>query len=164
MRKNVNLSAIRLALIAVAFLSLLVMLLLNRLDQLVHNVLYSFGLQFSYTWAMPYWVNSALVIGLSWFNIIASFALIWYLYKRPKQPRPTTQGGSYETGMHRGQRKLDAYAYSGEHKPQGATQQPVQAFEEGSAEASIQAQVWEAAPQVNVWDVRRPKDVVDSQC
>lgn len=164
MRSNVNLSAIRLALVAVAFLSLLVMLLHNRLDQLVHTVLYSFGLQFSYTWATPYWVNSALIVGLSWFNIIASFALIWYLYKGTKQFKPTTQGVSGETGERRGQIKLDAYAHSGEHKPQGATQQRAQAFEEDSAEASIQEQVWEAEAQVNVWDVRRPKDVVDSQC
>ncbi len=163
MGRYVNLSAIRTALVAVAFLSLLVMLLHNRLDQLVHNVLYSFGLQFSYTWAMPYWVNSALVIGLSWFNIIASFALVWYIYKSTRQPEPITQTPLFENGECRAQTRLDTYTRSGD-EPQAVAQQFTPPFDEDSAEPSIQEQVWEAAALMNVWDVRRPKDVVDSQC
>jgi hypothetical protein len=157
-----NLSAIQSALVTVAFLSLLVMLLHNRLDQLVHNVLYTFGLRFSYTWAMPYWVNSAVVIGLSWFNIIAAFALVWYLHKRAKQPRLVTQGPSGEAREHRNQTRLDAYGRTREDRPRDVSQQPT--FPDDSQGAAIQAQVWANGPLLKVWDVRRPKDVVDSQC
>jgi len=42
--------------------------LLNRLDYIVHNDLYRYGLQFSYEWAAPYWTYAKLTLGLLGFT------------------------------------------------------------------------------------------------
>jgi hypothetical protein len=65
-----------------AVVSVSVMIVLTQIDFIVHRVLYDFGLLFSYRWAMPYWVSSSIIIGLSWFNLIASAALVYYFIKR----------------------------------------------------------------------------------
>jgi hypothetical protein len=44
----------------------------TRLDRIVHWDLYSFNLQFSYTWATKYWTSASLVIGLQSLAIAAA--------------------------------------------------------------------------------------------
>jgi len=55
---------------------------LNNISQIVHGELYNFGLQFSYRWAMPYWVFSGIVFGLCWASILVSISMTFYLLRR----------------------------------------------------------------------------------
>jgi len=51
----------------------------NRLDYLIHNDLYVYGLQFSYEWALQYWAYAKLILGLFGLGtaaLIISIALI----------------------------------------------------------------------------------------
>ncbi|UCG37261.1 MAG: hypothetical protein JSV64_03020 [Candidatus Bathyarchaeota archaeon] len=82
MQSNINHSAVSVVLVLIAAASLLVMLSLTQINYLVHGDLYSFGLQFSYRWAMPYWVFSGLVFGLSWVNIFVAITLTLYIFKK----------------------------------------------------------------------------------
>jgi hypothetical protein len=87
METQVNPSVISVVLIAMAAASLFVMLSLNQINYLVHGDLYDYGLQFSYRWAMPYWVFSGIVFGLSWVNIfIATLITLYVVKKRRTQP------------------------------------------------------------------------------
>lgn len=55
-------------------------LLLTRLDYMVHNDLYRYGLQFSYEWAMQYWTYARLLlvsIGVSSLITLVSFMLFF---------------------------------------------------------------------------------------
>lgn len=81
MKRNISAKTVFSALIVMAIVSLLAMIGLLQIDHIVHDVLYDFGLRFSYQWATPYWVNSAIIIGLSWFNIIASIVLVCHLLR-----------------------------------------------------------------------------------
>jgi len=73
-----NSSFVRIVLVFWLVSSFFVLFLLGRIDWIVHDELYDFGLQFSYVWATPYWallrltyvclagpsVLSAIVLGL----------------------------------------------------------------------------------------------------
>jgi hypothetical protein len=48
------------------------MLAVNQINYLVHDDLYSYGLHFSYQWAMPYWGFSGAIMALSLTNIVLS--------------------------------------------------------------------------------------------
>lgn len=73
-----------LVLVLVAFSSLLAMFGVTRIDNIVHQDLYRYGLQFSYEWAIPYWTMTALVFAMGWFNIIvtSTFQLYVFLHGR----------------------------------------------------------------------------------
>ncbi|MFQ6074450.1 MAG: hypothetical protein ACE5KC_04440, partial [Candidatus Bathyarchaeia archaeon] len=79
-----------LVLVLVAFSSLLSMFALTRIDNIVHQDLYRYGLRFSYEWAMPYWTMTTLVFIMGWFNIIITCAFQFYvlLYGRKEAPKP----------------------------------------------------------------------------
>ena len=47
----------------IAFAALIFATLL-QIDQLVHTTLYSYGLQFSNTWALPYWTFNRFALGM----------------------------------------------------------------------------------------------------
>jgi hypothetical protein len=142
MRINVNLTGLRLIIVAMAIIPLIVMVILTRIDNIIHIVLYNFGLTFSYRWAMPYWVNSGFIIGFSWFNIAASFALIFYLFRSKIKPQQ--------------QQKMSDYA----------TLVPLGAIEQSDKLTSelIETQICDLSFQLVEYDVRHPKEVVDSQC
>ncbi len=149
MKIRINLSAVVTALIVMAAVSLLVIGVLTRLDRIVHGDLYNFGLRFSYRWAMPYWVNSGFVILLSWFNIIAAITLTYYVFKKRKSaPRLA----AHQAAHHAMQVKA-------------SVEELVERPEE-LVEAQILDQYCESlsAPQIKSYDVRHPKDVIDSQC
>lgn len=80
-----------------AVTSLLIMLSLNQINYMVHGDLYSFGLEFSYRWAMPYWILSGIVFGLSWTNIAVSIVFTLYIQKKSRKralvsaPTPQTE-------------------------------------------------------------------------
>jgi hypothetical protein len=91
MDTNVNPSAISAILLLMAAASLFVMLSLNQINYIVQGDLYNYGLQFSYRWAMPYWILSGTVFGLSWTNIALAIIVTLYLYRKSrKQNAPKT--------------------------------------------------------------------------
>lgn len=70
-------------LVLVVFSSLISMFALTRMDNIIHQDLYRYGLQFSYSWAMPYWTMTTLIFAMCWFNIIVSaFQFHALLYRR----------------------------------------------------------------------------------
>lgn len=144
LKTHVNLSGFRLVLIIMAAVSLLVMLMLTQIDNIIHGVLYDFGLRFSYQWAMPYWINSGLIIGLSWFNIAASFILIYYVYKRRNSQKILQAAGDHLIKEDQFQQKLGFY--------------------DNSKETLISEQISDLSLQIKQYNVKRPEEVVDSQC
>lgn len=144
MKLGINLSAVVSALTIMAVISLLIMLFLTRLDYIVNSVLYNFGLRFSYRWAMPYWTNSSIIIGLSWFNIAASFILIYYIFKRRKCS-PSFVAKQTENIKEQAEELVD--------RP----------------EKLIETQILDQycallEPRIESYDVKHPKEVIDSQC
>ncbi len=78
MKPNVS-SITSLVLVLVAFSSFLSMFALLRIDSILRQDLYKYGLQFSYEWAMPYWTMSTLVFAMGWFDIIVIGAFQFYV-------------------------------------------------------------------------------------
>lgn len=85
METRVSPSAISVILLLMAATSLLIMLSLNQINYMIHRELYNFGLQFSYRWAMPYWILSGIVFGLSWTNIVLSIVFTLYVQKKSRR-------------------------------------------------------------------------------
>jgi flagellar biosynthesis/type III secretory pathway M-ring protein FliF/YscJ len=93
---------------------------------------------------MPYWINSAIIIGLSWFNIVAAFILIYYVFRRRKSsPSLVSQ-----------------QAESVEEEAEKLDEQPEELITMQILDQYCELQ----APQIKNYDVRHPEDVVDSQC
>lgn len=76
-----------LILVLVAFSSLVSMFALTRIDNMIKQDLYRYGLRFSYEWATPYWTLSSLVFVMGWADIILACAFQFYvlLYGRKKE-------------------------------------------------------------------------------
>jgi outer membrane biosynthesis protein TonB len=51
------------------------MICLYQIDSIVNGTLYSYGLQFSYNWAGPYWRLTQIGFTIGWLNIIIAFAV-----------------------------------------------------------------------------------------
>jgi hypothetical protein len=85
METQVNPSVISVVLIAMAAASLVIMLSLNQINYLVHGALYDFGLTFSYRWAMPYWVFSGILFGLSWANIFIAIIITVHVVRKSRK-------------------------------------------------------------------------------
>ena len=89
--KTENKVSIVLILMAVA--SLISMLGTLRIDSIINHTLYSYGLQFSMKWAIPYWTTAAIVFSMGWFIIIIAGAFElhllmkrWHGRTRPETP------------------------------------------------------------------------------
>jgi hypothetical protein len=116
MEASVNSSALSAVLIALAACSLFTMLSLNQMNYIVQGDLYNYGLQFSYRWAMPYWVFSGIVFGLSWTNIFLSIIVALYIFRRSRKhasasgniQAKTTETAEQSTGEKK-QRKLNEF-------------------------------------------------------
>ena len=85
METKVHLSVTSTILIAMTAASLFIMLSLNQINQLVHSGLYNYGLQFSYVWAMPYWVLSGIVFVLCWVNLAITALAAIYVFKKGRK-------------------------------------------------------------------------------
>ncbi len=82
---NFKSSAISAILLVMAAASLLTMLSLNQINYIIQGDLPNFGLQFSYRWAMPYWVLSGIIFGLSWLNIAISIIATFYVFRKSRK-------------------------------------------------------------------------------
>jgi hypothetical protein len=135
---SVHFSPIALALIVMAVVSVSVMIVLTQIDFIVHRVLYDFGLLFSYRWAMPYWVSSGIIIGLSWFNLTASAALVYYFIKKRTPNAMNSQREVIEA--------------SSDVTIAIPDKEPLQTLDQF------------CRSEIKKYDVRHPAAVVDSQC
>lgn len=97
MDTNINPTAIGAVLILMATASLFTMLSLNQINYIVHGDLYLFGLQFSNRWAVPYWVISGLIFGLSWTNISLSAAVALYFLRKSRKTSSAHTNASPDT-------------------------------------------------------------------
>jgi len=61
--------------------AIIIIFLLLKIDSIIHNNLYSYGLQFSYEWANPYWLYLRLTLCLLFLLCITSCSL-FYLSSR----------------------------------------------------------------------------------
>jgi uncharacterized membrane protein len=84
MDADVNPSVVGIVLILMAAVSLFAMISLNQINYIVHGDLYSFGLQFSYRWAIPYWLFSGIVFGLCWVNIAIAIIFTLHIFKKSR--------------------------------------------------------------------------------
>lgn len=64
--------------------SFLVLFMLSRIDWIVHNELYDFGLQFSLDWANPYWVALRLIHVFLAIPLALSFIILGFDFWRWK--------------------------------------------------------------------------------
>jgi hypothetical protein len=65
-------------LVLMATFSLILMIAAFRVDMIVNQDLYSYGLQFSHRWAVPYWDMIRTVFVMAWLNIIAAVSFQLY--------------------------------------------------------------------------------------
>jgi hypothetical protein len=102
METKINPSTARVVLVTMAAASLLIMLSMNQINYIIHGDLYNYELQFSYVWAMPYWVLSGIIFGLCWVNIAITALAAIYIFKRrksttDKQQKTRTEKKQIET-------------------------------------------------------------------
>lgn len=112
METDINSSAISVVLILMAIASLFTMLSLNQISYIVHGDLYNYGLQFSYKWAMLYWVSSGVVFGLSWVNIALSIIITLYVFKKSRRSLVSEHLSQSEKIDARAQRRINEYVES----------------------------------------------------
>lgn len=77
MLRNKRLSAV-VPFVFVECVLVFVVLMLLRLDWIVNDVLYGYGLVFSVEWAVPYWVALRVAFGLVGFVMVAVLAVVGY--------------------------------------------------------------------------------------
>lgn len=66
--------------------SLFSMVCMLRIDQIVHRDLYSYGLQFSYEWATPYWNTARALLAMSGLSVIAAITVHLYTLVSRRKP------------------------------------------------------------------------------
>ena len=65
-------------LVIMAAASCISMIAALSLDNIITQLLPTYGLEFSYSWAIPYWNIVALVFIMAWINIVAAIAFQVY--------------------------------------------------------------------------------------
>jgi len=105
--------------------SLVLMICLSQIDNIVHGTLYSYGLQFSYDWANPYWRLTQIGFTVGWLNIIIAFAVqLNNIRMKNKAEQPATANEkARETEKPQKQRKPQRKALK-EHKETKPTKPP----------------------------------------
>lgn len=86
-KKDRNLKTVFGMAVVVVPCSLVSIFLLLQLDAIVNQTLYSFGLQFSYEWAAPYWIAIRTILGILLLAIIAAFVFPAYVLWRNCGPK-----------------------------------------------------------------------------
>jgi hypothetical protein len=90
-RKGQNLKIELGILTVVAVCSLISIVALLRLDAVVHQDLYSYGLQFSLEWATPYWIAIGTALGMLWFTVIAAVLFQIYVLTHKSRGKGTNE-------------------------------------------------------------------------
>src|SRR3990170_2165095 len=61
---------------------------LTLLDKLVHGTLYSYGLQFSYDWAVPYWTILRIIEALVGLSAVVTLTSMIHVYRKHTYSKP----------------------------------------------------------------------------
>jgi hypothetical protein len=78
-------SVLNWVLLLMAAYSLVTLIVLFLIDTVVNGTLYSYGLQFSYNWAIGYWNIIRLGFAVSWLVMITTVALQIYFSRKTKE-------------------------------------------------------------------------------
>lgn len=70
--------------------SLLSLYAFTQIDAIVHQTLYSYGLQFSNDWAIPYWNIAGITLTMGW--LIVVFATLFQIYLGTRKPIASADG------------------------------------------------------------------------
>ena len=87
-------------LVVIAAASLVSMTAVFSLDRIVTHDFYSYGLYFSYGWAIQYWNTIGTIFAMSWVNIIGAIAFQVYLARKTKE-KPEEQRETEPTSKER---------------------------------------------------------------
>ena len=79
---RLTLSAVNWVLVLMVAYSLVSLIVLFRIDTIVNENLYLYGLQFSPEWATQYWNSIRTVFAMSWLSIITGLVFFVYLTAR----------------------------------------------------------------------------------
>jgi len=84
--------------VVVAVCSLVSVFALLQVDSIVHGSLYSYGLQFSDAWAVPYWNSIRVVFVMGWvtFGVAVGFLVYAVVRKSPKMNGKFDEAGMKE--------------------------------------------------------------------
>ena len=78
--------------VLMAAFSLISIVAAFQLDTIVNDNLYSYGLQFSSDWAIPYWTAIRTIFAIAWLNIIIAIALQIYVMTRKTKEKVRERG------------------------------------------------------------------------
>jgi hypothetical protein len=70
--------------------SLISLYAFTQIDAIVHQTLYSYGLQFSNDWAIPYWNIAGITVTMGWLIVI--LATLFQIYLVTRKPLVTAGG------------------------------------------------------------------------
>lgn len=127
MGAKINPSSTGAVLVTIAAASLFIMLSLNQINNIIHGELYNYGLQFTYRWAMPYWVLSGVIFGLCWLNISIATVATLYIFKKSRTQTETFQHENTQEPTRceeeERQRRLAEYIQPQVYEQESATQE-----------------------------------------
>lgn len=86
-----------LVLTLVALSSLVSVYTLTRIDNIVHQDLYRYGLTFSAEWAMPYSTMTTLAYAIGWVNIFIALVFEYYAFLSLRKKSPMLIEGTTRT-------------------------------------------------------------------
>jgi uncharacterized protein (DUF58 family) len=66
----------------IAVCSLVLLYAFSRIDSIIHQTLYAYGLQFSYDWATPYWNTAWVALAMGWLIVVLAVVFQAYLLFR----------------------------------------------------------------------------------
>jgi hypothetical protein len=114
-----------LVLVIMAAASLISMIAAISLGNIIDHDLPSYGLQFSYSWAIPYWNTIGIVLAMAWLNIIAAAAFqIYRIIIIRKEERQSTHEQFEKTLESNGDRTIYGITIVTDQTPdQEATEQ-----------------------------------------
>ena len=75
----------------IAACSLISLYAFTQIDAIVHQTLYSYGLQFSNDWAIPYWNIAGITVTMGWLIVI--LATLFQIYLVTRKPLVSEGGG-----------------------------------------------------------------------
>src|SRR4030042_1526071 len=108
-------------LVIMATASLVTMIAAIILESIVSHDLYSYGLQFSYRWAIPYWNTIGTVFAMAWLNIIAAVVFQVYRIRAVRKEERQSAQEQFENTLGSKDGQKTEFADGGERKIYGIT-------------------------------------------
>ena len=134
-----------LVLVIMAAASLISMIAGISLERIVSHDLYSYGLEFSYRWAIPYWNTIGTVFAMAWLNIIAAVAFQIYRIRTISKEEKQSTNERYENTLEFKDEQKNGNPGEGDRKIYGIT---IVTNQTATQEAKEQIQIipYEPAP------------------